>query len=133
MKSIFSLVYNFFDFSILISTLLVDLYSILILGYICQNEIIDIKEVTFVDQVRCYNSSEEVCSMTQKTVFQAQTEKKCDTHFVKECWIDYKEIAKAETVRICTKKPERICDLPDNHSYKIANECRTHYETGEII
>ena len=97
----------------------------------CQNEIIDIKEVTFVDQVRCYNSSEEVCSMTQKTVFQAQTEKKCDTHFVKECWIDYKEIAKAETVRICTKKPERICNLPENHTYKIANECRTHYETGK--
>ena len=100
-----------------------------LLGFTCQNEIIDIKEVTFVDQVRCYNSSEEVCSMTQKTVFQAQTEKKCDTHFVKECWIDYKEIAKAETVRICTKKPERICNLPENHTYKIANECRTHYET----
>ena len=70
--------------------------------------------------------------MTQKTVFQAQTEKKCDTHFVKECWIDYKEIAKAETVRICTKKPERICNLPENHTYKIANECRTHYETGKF-
>ena len=47
-----------------------------LIGFTCQNEIIDIKEVTFVDQVRCYNSSEEVCSMTQKTVFQAQTEKK---------------------------------------------------------
>ena len=32
-------------------------------GYMCKNEIIEVKELQFTDQVRCYNTTEEVCSM----------------------------------------------------------------------
>ena len=32
-------------------------------GYMCTNEIIEVKELQFTDQVRCYNTTEEVCSM----------------------------------------------------------------------
>ena len=31
-------------------------------GYTCQNEVMEIKEISFVDQVHCYNTTEEVCS-----------------------------------------------------------------------
>ena len=32
-------------------------------GYMCENTIIEVKELQFTDQVRCYNTTEEVCSM----------------------------------------------------------------------
>jgi len=35
-------------------------------GYECSNTVLEVKEVQFVDQVRCYNTSEEICSMVKK-------------------------------------------------------------------
>ena len=32
-------------------------------GYSCENTIIEVKELKFTEQVRCYNTSEEVCNM----------------------------------------------------------------------
>ena len=32
-------------------------------GFTCVNTIIEVKELKYVDQVRCYNTSEEICSM----------------------------------------------------------------------
>ena len=32
-------------------------------GYNCEKQILNITEVSFVEQVRCYNTTEEVCSM----------------------------------------------------------------------
>ena len=34
-------------------------------GYDCQKQILDITEVTFVEQVRCYNTTEEICAMVR--------------------------------------------------------------------
>ena len=36
-------------------------------GFKCEKQILEIKEVTFVDQVRCYNTTEEVCAMVCKS------------------------------------------------------------------
>ena len=67
---------------------------------------------------------------TQKTVFEARTEKRCDIHFKKECWIDYQEQAKTENIHICTTKPERKCNLTDQEKAKFdKTECNTYYET----
>ena len=33
-------------------------------GYDCTNEIMDIKGASFTDQIRCYNTTEEVCITT---------------------------------------------------------------------
>ena len=38
-------------------------------GYDCENQIMEIKEVNFVDQVRCYNTTEEICSMVRSVQF----------------------------------------------------------------
>jgi len=100
------------------------------IGYNCDKQILNITEVTFVEQVRCYNTTEEVCSMTQKTVFEPRTEKRCDIHFKKECWIDYKEQSQSQMVNICTTKPERKCDLTPAEKENFAkDECNTYYET----
>jgi len=101
------------------------------MGYKCECQVLDVKEVEFVEAVRCYKTTEEVCSMTQKTVFSAQTEKKCETHFKKVCWIDYQEKTSTETVRVCSQKPERKCDLSEEERAKFTNmtEIQTHYET----
>ena len=58
-------------------------------------------------------------------------EKKCDTHFKKVCWIDYEEKSNSETVRICTEKPERKCDLSISEKMQFKNqaEIQVHYET----
>ena len=32
-------------------------------GYSCENTIIEVKELKFTEQVRCYNTSEEICNM----------------------------------------------------------------------
>ena len=67
---------------------------------------------------------------TQKTVFTAQNERKCNTHFKKVCWIDYEEKASSETVRLCSTKPERKCDLNDAERLEFGlTETQTHYET----
>ena len=55
-------------------------------GYDCTHEVMEIKEVSFTDQIRCYNTTEEVCSQTHMTIFESRTEKQCDTHFKKVCW-----------------------------------------------
>ena len=55
-------------------------------GYDCTNEVMEIKEVSFTDQIRCYNTTEEICSQTHITIFESRTEKQCDTHFKKVCW-----------------------------------------------
>ena len=70
-------------------------------------------------------------SQTQKTVFTAQKEKKCDTHFKKVCWIDYQEQVSTETVRVCSQKPERKCDLSEEEKEKFKDmyETVTHLET----
>jgi len=100
------------------------------IGFNCEKQILNITEVSFVEQVRCYNTTEQVCSMTQKTVFEARTEKRCDIHFKKECWIDYKEQSTSQTIHICTTKPERKCDLtPAEKEAFGKTECNTYYET----
>ena len=33
------------------------------IGFECENQVLNIKEVEFVEQVRCYKTTEEVCSM----------------------------------------------------------------------
>ena len=44
-------------------------------GYDCTNEIMDIKEVSFTDQIRCYNTTKEVRStyVTHIIVFESCT------------------------------------------------------------
>ena len=100
-------------------------------GYDCTNEIMDIKEVSFTDQIRCYNTTEEVCSMTHITVFESRTEKQCDTHFKKVCWIDYADDSTSEVVRVCNKKPERKCNLSpeEKATVRVVQECRDYYES----
>ena len=34
----------------------------------------------------------------------------CDDNFVKECYIDYKDVAYNETVQICSEKQIRDCN-----------------------
>ena len=73
---------------------------------------------------------------TQMTKFVPKIEKKCDTHFKKECDITYKEEVKTQNMKVCTKKPQRKCDLTDEEKaiFNVTEtshmECRTHYETG---
>jgi len=100
-------------------------------GYMCKNEIIEVKELQFTDQVRCYNTTEEVCSMVHETVFEEKEEKQCDTHFRKICWIDYEDQATTETVRICNKKPQRVCNLSKEklQELDVMEETKEHYET----
>ena len=100
-------------------------------GYDCIHEVMEIKEVSFTDQIRCYNTTEEVCSQTHITIFESRTEKQCDTHFKKVCWVDYKDMSTKEVVRVCNKKPERQCNLSpeEKATVKIVRECRDHYET----
>ena len=33
------------------------------IGFNCEKQILNITEVSFVEQVRCYNTTEQVCSM----------------------------------------------------------------------
>ena len=100
-------------------------------GYDCIHEVMEIKEVSFTDQIRCYNTTEEVCSMTHITVFESRTEKQCDTHFKKICWIDYADDSTSEVVRVCNKKPERKCNLSpeEKATVRVVQECRDYYES----
>lgn len=34
-------------------------------GYECENQVLEVKEISFVDQVLCYNTTEEICSMVR--------------------------------------------------------------------
>ncbi len=64
------------------------------------------------------------------TVFEEKEEERCDTHFKKICWIDYKDTASSKTIRVCNKKPERVCDLGKQElARNVKQTCRIHYET----
>ena len=55
-------------------------------GYDCTNEIMDIKEVSFTDQIRCYNTTKEDRStyVTHIIVFEpVHTANQCDAHLKK--------------------------------------------------
>ena len=44
------------------------------IGFECENQVLNIKEVEFVEQVRCYKTTEEVCSMVKlETVMKKMT------------------------------------------------------------
>ena len=76
-------------------------------GYDCTNEIMDIKEVSFTDQIRCYNTTKEVRStyVTHIIVFES-----C-TYSESMCWIDDADDSIPKVVRVCNKKPEGKCNL----------------------
>ena len=82
-------------------------------GYTCTMQNIEITDIVTHEQILCYNATEKTCSMvtcfiyflmryfcrnytlqTQMTKFVPKVEKKCDTHFKKECDITYKEEVK---------------------------------------
>ena len=39
------------------------------IGFNCEKQILNITEVSFVEQVRCYNTTEQVCSMVNMGPF----------------------------------------------------------------
>ena len=44
-------------------------------GFECENQVLDVKEVIFVEQVRCYKTTEEVCSTVKYSFLQGNTSK----------------------------------------------------------
>ena len=38
-------------------------------GYVCEKQILNITEVSFVEQVKCYDTIEEVCSLVISYIF----------------------------------------------------------------
>ena len=43
------------------------------IGFNCEKQILNITEVSFVEQVRCYNTTEQVCSMVSTKVNVSRT------------------------------------------------------------
>lgn len=66
------------------------------IGFECENQVLNIKEVEFVEQVRCYKTTEEVCSMVKLfwTLLTIFSYKGSQSSSMKELWRDPKIITK---------------------------------------
>ncbi len=57
--------------------------------------------------------------------------------FKKVCYIDYEDVAKTESVRVCRKKPTRDCDADTENMADVCEDipetiCETTYKTVEV-
>ena len=73
---------------------------------------------------------------TQKTVYTTQSIEECKENFKKVCWIDMQDKVSSETIRICTTRPEKVCDsqlareLAEKGSHTNNKRCKLFYESG---
>ena len=73
---------------------------------------------------------------TQKTVYTTQSIEECKENFKKVCWIDMQDKVSSETIRICTTRPEKVCDsqlareLAEKGHQPNNKRCKLFYESG---
>merc|ERR1711962_1606455 len=109
-----------------------DIGSIAAAGERCIDKVVMVEETEYDDVITCKHSYSEKCHTTYTTDFEPQQEEECEENFVKNCFIEYKEVASEETVTFCHTPillegdGEEVCQTV----YESA--CTTRYQEHDV-
>lgn len=100
-----------------------DIGTIAAAGERCIDKVVTVEETEYDNVINCKHSYSERCHTTYKTDYTPQQEEECDENFRKNCFIDYKNVAIKEKVKVCFQPLVRNCNIPG------PIECTTEYQT----
>ena len=81
------------------SDVALDIGSIAAAGERCIDKVVMVEETEYDDVVTCKHSYSEKCHSTYTTDFEPQQEQECEENFVKNCFIEFRNVASQETIQ----------------------------------
>ena len=110
----------------------IDLGSVAAAGERCIDKVVMVEETRYDDVIECKHSYTEKCHTTYITDFRPQQEEECEENFVKNCFIEYKNIASEETVQFCHTPLECAGEGPEECKTVYESECQTSYHEHDV-
>ena len=91
-----------------------------------------VEETEYDDVVTCKHSYSEKCHTTYTTDFEPQQEEECEENFVKNCFIEFKNVASQETVQFCHTPLKLEGGGPEICKTVYESACATRYEEHDV-
>ena len=110
----------------------IDLGAVAAAGERCIDKVVMVEETRYDDVIECKHSYTERCHTTYVTDFQPQQEEECEENFVKNCFIEYKNVASEETVEFCHTPLECTGEGPEECKTVYDSECQTSYHEHDV-
>ena len=110
----------------------IDLGAVAAAGERCIDKVVMVEETRYDDVIECKHSYTERCHTTYITDFQPQQEQECEENFVKNCFIEYKDIASQETVQFCHTPLECVGEGPEECKTVYESMCETNYHEHDV-
>ena len=109
-----------------------DIGSIAAAGERCIDKVVMVEETEYDDVVTCKHSYSEKCHTTYTTDFEPQQEEECEENFVKNCFIEFKNVASQETVQFCHTPLKLEGGGPEICKTVYESACATRYEEHDV-
>ena len=110
----------------------IDLGAVAAAGERCIDKVVIVEETRYDDVIECKHSYTEKCHTTYVTDFKPQQEEVCEENFVKNCFIEYKNIASEDTVKFCHTPLECVGEGPEECKTVYESECQTNYHEHDV-
>ena len=110
----------------------IDLGAVAAAGERCIDKVVIVEETRYDDVIECKHSYTEKCHTTYITDFKPQQEEVCEENFVKNCFIEYKNIASEDTVKFCHTPLECVGEGPEECKTVYESECQTSYHEHDV-
>ena len=98
----------------------------------CLKVVVMKEETTYDENITCKHSYNEQCYTTYVTDFRPDQALKCEESFRKQCTIEFKKKASAETVSLCHIPLKLEGDGPCICKIVFESSCTTRYEEHEV-
>jgi len=109
-----------------------DIGSIAAAGERCIDKVVMVEETEYDDVVTCKHSYSEKCHTTYTTDFEPQQEEECEENFVKNCFIEFRNVASQETVQFCHTPLKLEGGGPEICKTVYESACTTRYEQHDV-
>ena len=114
------------------SDVALDIGSIAAAGERCIDKVVMVEETEYDDVVTCKHSYSEKCHTTYTTDFEPQQEEECEENFVKNCFIEFRNVASQETVQFCHTPLKLEGGGPEICKTVYESACTTRYEQHDV-
>merc|ERR1711973_143347 len=109
-----------------------DIGSIAAAGERCIDKVVMVEETEYDDVVTCKHSYSEKCHTTYTTDFEPQQEEECEENFVKNCFIEFRNVASQETESFCHTPLKLEGGGPEVCQTVYESACTTRYEQHDV-
>ena len=114
------------------SDVALDIGSIAAAGERCIDKVVMVEETEYDDVVTCKHSYSEKCHSTYTTDFEPQQEQECEENFVKNCFIEFRNVASEETIQFCHTPLKLEGGGPEICKNVYESACTTRYERHDV-